>query len=102
MLERRVEARATWSKSSLPDGATGCAARPRSQVWPWTATFSQELAAGSPFRGQAFVAGKDAVTLPADILALDQEQFGAGFRKSPVKRVTLTESGRSAAVCCRT
>jgi hypothetical protein len=34
--------------------------------------FSQELAEESPFRAREFIAGKDAVTLATDILALDQ------------------------------
>jgi len=47
--------------------------------------FSQALAAGSPFRPREFIAGKDAVTLARDILALDHEGFRAAFRKSPMK-----------------
>ena len=51
--------------------------------------FSQELAEDSPFGAREFIAGKDAVTLATDILALDQEQFSAAFRKSPMKRAKL-------------
>ena len=48
--------------------------------------FSQELAADSPFRARAFIAGKDALTMATEILALDQDAFSAAFRKSPMKR----------------
>ena len=60
--------------------------------------FSQELADGSPFRAREFIAGKDAVTLARDILALDQEQFSAAFRKSPMKRAKLAGLRRNAVV----
>ena len=58
-------------------------------VCPWNVKFSQELAQDSPF------APRDTVTLATDILALDQEQFSAAFRKSPMKRAKLR---RNAAV----
>ena len=51
---------------------------------PWNVKFSQELAEASPFRAREFIAGKDAVTLATDILALDQDAFSAAFRRSPV------------------
>ena len=60
--------------------------------------FSQELAADSPFRAREFVAGKNAMTLATDILALDQEAFSAAFRKSPMKRAKLAGLRRNAAV----
>ena len=60
--------------------------------------FSQELAEGSPFRAREFIAGKDAVTLATDILALDQEQSSAAFRKSPMKRAKLVGLKRNAVV----
>jgi epoxyqueuosine reductase len=60
--------------------------------------FSQELAEDSPFRAREFIAGKDAVTLATDILALDQEAFSAAFRKSPMKRAKLAGLRRNAAV----
>ena len=50
---------------------------------PWNVKFSQELAADSPFRAREFVAGKNAMTLATDILALDQEAFSAAFRYNP-------------------
>jgi epoxyqueuosine reductase len=60
--------------------------------------FSQALAEESPFQPRAFIAGKDAVTLATDILALDQEAFSAAFRKSPMKRATLAGLKRNANV----
>ena len=63
--------------------------------------FSQELAEASPFRAREFVAGKDAVTLATDILALDQDAFSAAFRKSPMKRAKLAGLQRNAAVVVR-
>jgi epoxyqueuosine reductase len=67
-------------------------------VCPWNRKFSQELAEDSPFKARDFIAGKDAVTLAADILALDQEAFSAAFRKSPMKRAKLAGVQRNAAV----
>jgi len=67
-------------------------------VCPWNVKFSQELAVGSPFAAREFIAGKDARTLAADILALDQAAFSAAFRKSPMKRAKLRGLKRNAAV----
>ena len=67
-------------------------------VCPWNVKFSVELADDSPFRAREFLAGKDAVMLATDILVLDQEQFSAAFRKSPMKRAKLTGLQRTAAV----
>ena len=67
-------------------------------VCPWNVKFSQELADDSPFGARGFIAGKDAQTLATDILALDQEQFSASFRKSPMKRAKLAGLRRNAAV----
>ena len=60
--------------------------------------FSQALAEDSPFRAREFIAGKDAVTLATDILVLDQEQFSAAFRKSPMKRAKSAGLKRNATV----
>jgi epoxyqueuosine reductase len=65
---------------------------------PWNVKFSQELADDSPFRAREFIAGKDAVTLATDILALDQAAFSAAFRKSPMKRAKLAGLRRNAVV----
>ena len=67
-------------------------------VCPWNAKFSRELAEESPFRARPFLDGKDAVTLATDILALDQAQFSAAFRKSPMKRAKLAGLRRNAAI----
>ncbi len=63
--------------------------------------FSEELADDSPFRAREFIAGKDAVTLATDILALEQEGFSAAFRKSPMKRAKLAGLRRNATVVLR-
>ncbi len=68
------------------------------RVCPWNRKFAQVLADDSPFRARAFLDGKDAVTLATEILALDQEQFSAVFRKSPMKRAKLRGLQRNAAV----
>jgi epoxyqueuosine reductase len=67
-------------------------------VCPWNRKFSQELAGDSPFRAREFVAGKDALTLSREILALDQEAFSAAFRMSPMKRAKLAGLRRNATV----
>jgi epoxyqueuosine reductase len=70
-------------------------------VCPWNLKFSVALAEQSPFRARDFIAGKDAATLARDILALDQEQFSAVFRKSPMKRAKLAGLKRNAAAVLR-
>ena len=70
-------------------------------VCPWNVKFSQELADDSPFRAREFIAGKNAVTLATDILALDQEAFSTAFRKSPMKRAKLAGLQRNAMVVLR-
>ena len=68
------------------------------EVCPWNVSFTQALAEDSPFRAREFIAGKDAVTLATDILALKQEAFSAAFRKSPMKRAKLAGVRRHAVV----
>ena len=65
---------------------------------PWNVKFSQELPEDSPFRAREFIAGKDAVRLATDILALDQDAFSAAFRQSPMKRAKLAGLRRNATV----
>ncbi len=65
---------------------------------PSNVKFSQELAEDSPFRAREFVAGKDAVTLARDILALDQAGFSAAFLNSPMKRAKLLGLQRNSVV----
>ena len=60
--------------------------------------FSQELVEESPFKARDIIAGKDAVMLATDILALDQDAFSAAFRKSPMKRAKLAGLRWNAAV----
>ena len=66
-------------------------------VCPWNIKFAHELAEDSPFAQREFIAGKDAVTLATDILALNQDAFSAAFRKSPMKRAKLAGLRRNAA-----
>ena len=65
---------------------------------PWNQKFSLPLTDGSPFAAREFIAGKDALTLATDILALNQDAFSAAFRKSPMKRAKLPGLQRNAAV----
>jgi epoxyqueuosine reductase len=44
------------------------------------------------------LAGKDARTLARELLAMDDEQFRAGFKGSPMKRAKLRGLKRNAAV----
>jgi hypothetical protein len=60
--------------------------------------FSQELADESPFRAREFIAREDSLTLATDILALDQAEFSAAFRKSSSKRAKLAGLKRNAHV----
>ena len=60
--------------------------------------FSQALPEHWPFAARAMIAGKDARTLAREILAMSQEEFGAAFKDSPVKRAKLRGVKRNAAV----
>ena len=50
------------------------------------------------FAPRDFIANKDARTLAEDLLAMDQAQFSAAFRKSPMKRAKLAGLQRNARV----
>ena len=63
--------------------------------------FPQVLAGDSPFRARPFLDGKDAVTLATNILALDQAQFCAAFRTSPIKRAKRAGLRRNAEVALK-
>ena len=65
---------------------------------PWNVKFSRELASGSPFAAREFVAGKDAVTLSRELLAMSQAEFSAAFKGSPMTRAKLRGLQRNAAV----
>jgi len=56
------------------------------------------LADDSPFAARAFVAGKDALTLSRELLAMSQVEFSAAFKDSPMKREKLRGLQRNAAV----
>ncbi len=74
----------------VPSGISKRLYRHISQIaYPWNVRFWTEFVDDSPFRAREFIAGKDAVTLATDILALDQDAFSAAFRKSPMKRAKL-------------
>ena len=75
------------------------------EVCPWNVKFSRD-ATEPTFAARDVIAGKDARTLANDVLAMDDEQFRAVFKKSPIKRakraglqrnatVVLTNGGRS-------
>ena len=92
---------ALWARVSLPvlSAISKRVYRHISQTCcPRNVKFSQELAEDSPFRARMFVAGKDAVTLATNIMALDQDAFSAAFRKSPMKRAKLAGLRRNATV----
>jgi len=67
-------------------------------VCPWNVKFSQELAEQAPFRAREFIAGKDAVTLSRELLAMSQAEFSAAFKGSPMKRAKLRGLKRNASV----
>lgn len=64
---------------------------------PLNVKFSQELQEPA-FAPRNLIAGKDARTLAAEILAMSQEEFSAAFRKSPMKRAKLAGLQRNATV----
>lgn len=69
------------------------------EVCPWNIRFSRELAEDSPFRARWAVGGKRSPREAARrLLGLSQEEFAAGFRKSPMKRAKLRGLKRNAAV----
>jgi len=67
-------------------------------VCPWNQKFSVALAEQSPFRAREFIAGKDAVTLSRELLAMSQAEFSAALKGSPMKRAKLRGLQRNAAV----
>ena len=60
--------------------------------------FSRELPDESPYAPREAVAGKDARALAREILEMDDEQFRAAFKGSPMKRAKLRGLKRNAAV----
>lgn len=72
--------------------------RPSAQeVCPWNVRFAEALKEPA-FAAREFLAGKDAPTLAGDLLALEQAEFSAAFRKSPMKRAKLAGLQRNARV----
>jgi len=67
-------------------------------VGPWNVTFSEARPEHSPRAAHAVIAGKVARTLAREILAMSQEEFGAAFEDSPMKRAKLRGVKRNAAV----
>lgn len=66
-------------------------------VCPWNVKFSRD-ATESGFAAREVIAGKDALTLATDLLAMSQEEFSSAFRKSPMKRAKLAGLQRNARV----
>lgn len=67
------------------------------EVCPWNVKFSRD-ATESGFAAREVIAGKDALTLATDLLAMSQEEFSSAFRKSPMKRAKLAGLQRNARV----
>ena len=66
-------------------------------VCPWNVKFSRELTEPA-FQARSAIAGKDARTLAGEILAMNDEEYLAAFRGSPVKRAKLRGLKRNAAI----
>lgn len=66
-------------------------------VCPWNVSFARELKEPA-FLPRAAIAGKDALTLAREILDMDEDQFRAAFKRSPMKRAKLGGLKRNAAV----
>ena len=52
------------------------------EVCPWNVRFARALPPGSPFAARPALAGKDARTLAAEWVAMDQPAYAAAFRGS--------------------
>lgn len=63
----------------------------------WNVKFSRDSTEPA-FEEREFIAEKDARTLAAEILAMDEEEFRTVFRKSPMKRAKLAGLKRNAKV----
>ncbi len=67
------------------------------EVCPWNVKFSRELTEPA-FQPRSAIAGKDARTLAGEILAMNDEEYLAAFRGSPMKRAKLRGLKRNAAI----
>jgi len=65
------------------------------EVCPWNVKFAREVKEPR-FEARVAVAGKDARTLAAEILAMDDEAFRVAFRGSAMKRAKLAGLRRNA------
>jgi epoxyqueuosine reductase len=66
-------------------------------VCPWNERFAAPRREPA-FGARAFLDGKDAMTLAAEILAMDEETYRAAFRGSAMKRAKLAGLHRTARV----
>lgn len=64
---------------------------------PFNRKFAREVREPA-FRPRSAIAGKDAKTLAAVILAVSEEEFRAAFKRSAMKRPKVTGLRRNAAV----
>lgn len=62
---------------------------------PFNIKFAQALKEPA-FRPREFLANKDAQTLARDLIAMEQAEFSAAFRRSPMKRAKLAGLQRNA------
>jgi len=67
------------------------------EVCPWNVKFAQEVKEPR-FEARQAIAGKDAKTLAADILAMSEDEFRAAFKVSSMKRAKVAGLRRNAAV----
>ncbi|HEY4131083.1 MAG TPA: tRNA epoxyqueuosine(34) reductase QueG [Gemmatimonadaceae bacterium] len=67
------------------------------EVCPWNEKFALPLREDA-FKARPAIAGKDAVSLARDILAMGDESFRIAFKNSPMKRAKLRGLKRNAAV----
>jgi len=67
------------------------------EVCPWNLSFARELEVPE-FAPRAALTGKDARTLARELLTMNQEEFSAAFKGSPMKRAKLRGLKRNAAV----
>jgi epoxyqueuosine reductase len=66
-------------------------------VCPYNVKFAQELREPA-FASRAVVGERDARSLAAELLAMDEDAFRSAFRKSPIKRARRRGLARNAAV----
>ncbi len=66
-------------------------------VCPWNVKFSRDLTEPA-FQPRSAIAGKDARTLAGEILAMNDEEYLAAFRGSPMKRAKLRGLKRNATI----